>query len=99
MRSWDFWTRGIRSETSTAALDSDGGTPEACSDRIETTAIRSAVADLPIGQILRVWGVLVETWEGKVGRQQILMVKLMVKSQGPKKSAFPTFFEKSEGTF
>ena len=77
------------------------GNPKACSDRIETTAIRSAVADLPLGHILRVQRVLVETWQGGslMGKQQILMVKLVVKFQGPRKSAFPFFFETNEGTF
>ena len=69
VRFCDFFTRGIRSKTSPAALDSYGGTLKACSDRIETAAIRSAVADLPLGHILRVRGVLVETWQGGGNRK------------------------------
>ena len=64
LRSWEFPTRRVRSKTSTAALDSYGGTLKACSDRIGTTAIRAALADLPLGHILRVRGVLFETWQG-----------------------------------
>ena len=52
-------------------LASYWGTPKTCSDRNESAAIRSAVADLPKGHILRVLGACVETWGGG-GRQAFL---------------------------
>jgi len=62
--SWGLQLRRNRPKSSSGLLDSNGGTPTGGSDRRETTAIRSAVADLPLGHILRVRGVLVETWQG-----------------------------------
>jgi len=79
-------------------LDSYGGTPKAGSFRFRTTAIRSAVADLPQDQILRFRGACVGTWWGQ-GGAAILMVKLMVKLYWPKKTALPKKIGKSEGTF
>ena len=49
-------------------LDSYGGTLKAWSDRDGTTAIRSTVADLPLGHIFRARGARGETWWGQ-GRQ------------------------------
>ena len=46
-------------------LDSNSGTLKACSDWHESTAIRSAVADLPQDHIPGVPGVRAETWRGE----------------------------------
>ena len=62
--SWGSQLRRNRSKTWGGPLDSYGGTPTAGSDRIGATAIRSAVADLPLGNILRVRGILVEMRQG-----------------------------------
>ena len=57
--------RGILVEKLCGPPGSYGGTPKACSDQDRTTANRSAVADLPQNQILRVRGARVETWWGQ----------------------------------
>ena len=74
--------RGILVEKLSGPSGSYGGTPKERSDRNETTAIRSAVADLPKSYIPRVRGARVETGAGGAA---ILMVKSMVKLQGSKK--------------
>ena len=52
-----------------APLASYGRTLKTCSDQNGSAAIRCAVADLPLGHILRARGAKVETWREE-GRQQ-----------------------------
>jgi hypothetical protein len=69
MPSWVPQLRRQRSKIPIRPLDSYGGTLKDWSDRDGTTAIRSAVADLPWNHIPRVRGSRDETWWGQEGQQ------------------------------
>ena len=73
-------------------LNTYGGTPKAGSVRHGTSAIHSAVADLPLGHILRVRGVLVETWQGE--GNSIFLGQIDGQIPGSGKTGLPDFCEK-----